>query len=143
MNFKNHILYRLSAKLLITASLLCVCFGNGIHVHTVFDQFSDHGDIHVYVHAHTADANHDHELELDENNDHQHPTATVDLNGTLSQNTVKTVFADENIYSEVGVISSVYSMKEVNPLYMNLPPPDFIIVSEYFNSLSLRGPPLG
>lgn len=139
----NYILFKLSAKLLIAASVLYVLFGNGTHVHTVFDQFTDHGHIHVYVHAHDADTKHDHNSGFDGKDDHQHPTATIDLDGTLSQKTVFKVITVENIFTEAGVIPSIYSMKEVNPLYLDLPPPDFLISTEYYYTLSLRGPPLG
>ncbi len=139
----NHILYKFSANLLIVASVLCVLFGNGTHVHTVFDQFSDHGDMHVYMHSHHADTNHDHKSDFDGKDDHQHSTATVDLDGTLSQKTVYKVLTDQNIFTESGEIPSIYSMKELNPLYLDLPPPDFLILPEYFYSSSLRGPPIG
>lgn len=142
MENNNHILFKLSAKLLIVASVFCVLFGNSTHVHTVFDHFKDHGHIHVYVHAHDA-VNHDHNSEFDGKDDHQHPTASVELDGTLSQKTVNKVLIDEIIFTEAGLIPSMYVVKEANPLYLDLPPPDFLILSEYFYSLSLRGPPLG
>lgn len=139
----NCILFRLSAKLVIAASVLCVLFGNGTHVHAVFDNFSDHGNIHTYLHTHPADANHDHKSEFDGKDDHQHPIATIDLDGTLSQKTVYKVLTVENIFTEAGVTPSIYSIKEMNPLYFDLPPPDFLISTEYYYTLSLRGPPLG
>lgn len=70
---------------MIAASVLCVLFGNGTHLHTVFDHFSEHSDIHIYVHAHPADASHGHTPEFDDNETHLHPTATVELEGRLTQ----------------------------------------------------------
>lgn len=122
---------------------MCVLFGNGTHVHTVSDHLSDHGDKHVYMHSHHADTNHEHKSEFDGKDDHQHRIATVDLDGTLSHETVNKVFTDKNILTEAGGIPSIYSMKELNPLYLDLPPPDLIILPDHLNSLSLRGPPIG
>ena len=142
VNSNNHI-FRISAKLLIAASFLCVLFGNGTHMHSVFDHFSDHGDIHAYVHAHTAESNHDHTSEFDEKDTHQHPTATIELEGTLTHKSVMKVSSDENTSNEAGVIPVAHSYKTVNPLFSDLPPPDLIFLSDHFSSHSLRGPPVG
>lgn len=143
MSLHNHILFKISAKLLIAASVLCVLFGNGTHVHSVFDHFSDLGEIHIYVHAHPADSNHNHNSGLDGKDTHQHPTVTIDLEGTLTQKTVNKAFTDEVISTEAGEIPSVHNKKEVNPLFLDLPPPELLILSDLFSSHSLRGPPLG
>lgn len=143
----SHILFKLSAKLLIAASLFCVLFGNGTHLHSVFDHFLDHGHIHAYVHAHPADSNYDHNYnyaeEFDREDAHQHPTATIDLEGILAPKTVDIVFSDEINFTEAGEIPSVHNIKEVNPLFLDLPPPDPLVLSIHFSSFSLRGPPLG
>lgn len=142
VNLNNNI-FRISAKLLIAASVLCVMFGNGAHLHPFFDHISDHGDIHAYMHAHPADSDHDHAKEFDGKDDHQHATATVDITATLTQKTVSKSFTNDHIINEAGVIPSVHSRKEVNPLFLDLPPPDLLVLSVHFSSLSLRGPPLG
>jgi len=139
----SHILFKLSANLLIAAIALCVMFGNGTHVHTVFDHFSDHGDIHAFVHVHPVDSKDDHNPEFDDEDTHQHPTATVELAGTLTQKTSNKVFSDTDGFSAVGGFTRSHVLKEQNPELLDLPPPDFIVSPQYFSSLFLRGPPLG
>jgi hypothetical protein len=138
-----HFLYKSTIKLLIIASVLCVLFGNGTHIHSVFDHFSDHGDLHSYVHAHPADSNHSHNRELDDKGAHQHPTATIDLAGTLIQKASSKVivFSNEAYVNVEGV--SIHFFRQHNPVFLDLPPPDFILSPEFDSSLSLRGPPLG
>jgi hypothetical protein len=173
VKIRTNILFNLSAHLLIGAVVFCVLFGSGAHVHTVFDLFEEHvhkhghehkqvhehglehghehkharahnhAHIHVFVHSHNAHTKHDHSSGLGENDDHQHPIATVDIEGTLSQKSVNKVLADQTITTIAGVIPSLVGMKELSPLYLDLPPPDDVICPEYSHFFSLRGPPLG
>lgn len=139
----NHILFKLSAKLLITAVVLCVLFGNGTHLHTVFNHLSDHVDFHAFVHAHHVDTNHNSAEEFDKKDTHQHPTVSIDLEGTLTQKTVHKAYTEENFFTVAGEFPGVHSTKEVNEIFLDLPPPDLLILSDHYYSLSLRGPPTG
>lgn len=141
----NNKLFKLCAKLLIIASMLCVLFGNGTHIHAVFDHIFDHGDVHVFVHSHSdaPSQDHNHTDESDDINTHNHPTATVDLAGTMIQNTTNTFYGTTDIFSASGVSSSHSISETPNPLFLDLPPPDDLYQSWYFSSYSLRGPPLG
>lgn len=139
----SHILFKLSAYLLIAAIALCVMFGNGTHVHTAFDHFSDHGDIHASVHAHHADTNYDRVTEFDGKDEHQHHTATVDLVGTFSQKTSLKSFSGITNILAVGEFSRFHILKEQNPILLDLPPPDLLLPPRHFSSLTSRGPPLG
>lgn len=139
----NNILFKLFAKLLIVTSVLCVLFGNGAHVHTIFDHLSDHGDIHAYVHAHPSDITHDHKPGLNNDDAHQHPTATVDLTGTLTQKTTSRSSIDTDLFSASVFLGSHTIQQTLISLYLDLPPPDHLYHSNHFSPYSLRGPPLG
>ena len=143
MKTNNHILFKLSAKLLISATVLIVLFGNGTQVHAVFNHFLDLGDFHAYVHAHPADADHNQANEFDGKDDHQHTTVTIELDGTLNQKVVHQNYTDENFSTVAVGLSCNQDIADANPVFLDLPPPDFLVESDHLYSLSLRGPPLG
>jgi len=157
----NHILFKLSARLLIIASILCVLFGYGTHLH--INVAFDHGDIqaHTIVHVHSNSSHpptaqgHDHtpnhhtnpkndatHTEHDQTQLHQHDTATVDLAGTLSQN-ASTAYSDHtNLFSAPAVLAGLFDAHTISVWYLDLPPPDLLWHSDSYSSFSLRGPPL-
>ncbi|WP_428236511.1 hypothetical protein [Gracilimonas sp.] len=141
----NHILFKSAANLVIVASILCVLFGNGLHVHALFDHIFDHGDVHAFVHIHSneQDQNHSHAKEFDDKDAHRHPTATVELTGTLNQKTTNKVSTNTELFSSPAVLSSQRTLQSPILLYLDLPPPDHLYQSNHFSSYSLRGPPLG
>ena len=145
INLTQKIAFKQTARLLLVASVLCVFFGNGVHVHAIFDHVFDHGDVHAFVHSHSKDQsqNHSHEEEVDDKDAHQHPTATVDLTGTLSQKTTSKASTSTELYSASGISSSQKIVRSTIPLYLDLPPPDHLFQQNHFSSYSLRGPPLG
>lgn len=134
-----------TARLLIVATVLCVFFGSGVHVHALFDHLFDHGDVHTFVHSHSSDQtqNHSHAEEFDGKDEHQHPTATVNLTGTITQKTTGKVLTNIEIFSASGVLSSRKNAQSSVLLYLDLPPPDHLFQSNHLSSHSLRGPPLG
>lgn len=125
--------------------MLCVFFGNGVHVHALFDHMFEHGDVHAFVHSHSEDQtqNHGHAKEIDDKGAHQHPTATVDLTGTLTQKTTSKASTNTELFSTPAVLSSQRSLQSVILLYLDLPPPNHLYQSNPFSSFSPRGPPLG
>jgi len=145
---KKSTFFKLSANLLIIASVVCVLFGNGTHLHSVFDHFSDHGDIHIHLHAHSSDSGvedtgHAHSSDLDDRDAHEHPTATVDLNGTISQKTSNSSFDIEISSLAVGLFTEFSFVQEYSLEFQNLPPPKTPHSTDFFSSLLLRGPPVG
>lgn len=138
-------MFRHTARILIVASVLCVIFGNGVHVHAMFGHIFDHGDVHAFVHSHSGDQtqNHSHSKEFDDKDAHQHPTATVDLTATLTQETISKLTTINDIYSSSGILSVCGVSKTLNPLCLDLPPPDLLYYPDYYSSKSTRGPPLG
>ena len=143
ISFAKHVVFKQTAYLLIIGSLLIVLFGSGLHLHSVFDHFFGHGDIHTFVHAHPANSDIDHNPEFDEKDAHQHPTATVDLTGTLTQNSKNNALHLTDIMTVSWVLSSQLFSQTPAFFFTDLPPPDFLHPSNYFPPLSLRGPPLG
>ncbi|MBD3617697.1 MAG: hypothetical protein HUJ22_14155 [Gracilimonas sp.] len=134
---------KFTINLVLIALFLCTLFGNGLHLHSIFNHLFDHGDIHTYVHVHPVDTDHSHNLEFDDKDAHQHPTATVDLTGTLTQKTTTKAFSERNILFEFVESPRVPKIIDQNPELLDLPPPDFINSPEDFPPLFLRGPPLG
>jgi hypothetical protein len=141
----ENIAFKQTARLLIVASILCVFFGNGVHVHTMFDHLFDHGNVLAFVHSHSddQDQNHSHAEEFDEKDAHQHPTATVDLTGILTQKTTNKASTSTDSFSFQGFLSSYSISQSPILLYLDLPPPDHLYQFNHFSSTSLRGPPLG
>jgi hypothetical protein len=139
------IAFKQTARLLIVASVLCVLFGNGVHVHALFDHMFEHGDVHAFVHSHSDDQsrNHSHAKEFDDKDAHQHPTATVDLTGTLTQKTTNKAYTNTDFFSAPDISSSKRTLQSPILLYLDLPPPDHLYQSNHFSSYSLRGPPMG
>lgn len=145
IKINENIAFKQTARLLIVASILCVFFGNGVHVHALFDDLFEHGDVHAFVHSHSENhvQNHSHEEEFDEKDTHQHPTATVDLTGTLNQKTISKASTNTRLFSVPAVFSSQRTLESPILLYLDLPPPDHLYQFNHFSSYSLRGPPLG
>lgn len=142
--FKKPSTYKkITVKLILTAIFICILFGNGLHLHSVFNHLFDHGDIHAYVHIHSSDSSDEHNPEFDDKDAHQHPTATVDLTGTLTQKTSNKAFSERNILFEFVESPRVPKIIDQNPELLDLPPPDFINSPENSPPLFLRGPPLG
>jgi len=139
------IAFKTTARLLVVASVLCVFFGNGVHVHAIFDHMFEHGDVHAFVHSHSEDQtqNHNHAEEFDNKDAHQHPTATVDLKGTITNKTTSKASTNTELYSTPGALSSQKIVRSPIPLYLDLPPPNHLFQQNHFSSYSRRGPPLG
>jgi hypothetical protein len=141
--FKKPSTYKkITAKLILTAIFICILFGNGLHLHSVFNHLFDHGDIHAYVHIHSSDSSDEHNPEFDDKDAHQHPTATVQLTGTLTQKTTSKASTNTDIFSVSGALSSRKTSQFPRLHYLDLPPLDLFYQSNHFSSLSLRGPPL-
>ena len=140
---RTNTITKISAKWLIVASLLCVLFGNGVHIHSLLDHIFDHGDIHVFVHAHDHQHNSDHEdHDKSDPETEQHDVAKVDLNGVLSQSRIQ-LTADDFVSQFVAVIPEMEQLDNSETIEeLNLPPPD-VSYSDFLPlSNSLRGPPL-
>lgn len=140
---RQHRITKISAKLLIIASLVCVLFGNGVHVHSLMDHIFDHGDVHVVVHAHdhpnntSKEERHTSDREKDD-----HQVAKVDLTGILSQSRLSVSHPDLITPIVAVVLEWDFPASSDNVFELDLPPPeiDYPVFSP--SSFSLRAPPL-
>jgi len=70
--------------LIVAATLFCVLFGQGTHLHDLDIHISSHLDVHAHVHAHES---HDEPMQTDQSEDdtHQHVVSKAsDIIGTLT-----------------------------------------------------------
>ena len=130
------------ALLVAAASIFCVLFGQGTHIHQLDLHVDDHFDVHVHIHAHES---HNEPLQADsEAENHQHEVSTAsDINGTLT-----TPFNVKTDLKALAVISLDTGFSPVNreldetPTLFDLPPPRPVLSQYYLSSFSHRGPPI-
>lgn len=129
---------------MVVATLFCVLFGQGTHLHDLDIHISGHLDIHAHLHAHES---HDQPMQTNHNQEgkkHQHKVSTAsDIIGTLAPSIQ--VKSDMNVEP---VISSVAAGKLINqkfeeiPTLFDLPPPSPVSNQYHLSSFSRRGPPI-
>lgn len=136
---------KVCANLILIGFSLSILFGQGIHFHTIFDHLFDHGDIHVYVHSHShsADNGRDHGSGYDFEDSHNHPISTLNLKSVRT--TTPQHYSIQLTQSFVAVISGDIESNadDLQPTYLDLPPPDLISDLYHHYSISLRAPPVG
>lgn len=142
----DHITKKITSALICAGLVFSVLFGQGTHLHSIFDHLFDHGDIHLYVHSHSHSQSADHEHEgsgYDLEDSHNHPISKLNLKS------VRTATHQQNGFqlspSFAGVISSdsEFTVDDLHETYLNLPPPDHISSLYQKYSFSLRAPPVG
>lgn len=134
---QDHIMFKLTAKLLLVSSFLCILFGSGLHIHPIFD----HGELHAAVHAHSSDVVTTGEM-LSEDSPSQHQVSSVELTGVLSHNQKTTVDSPTTlVFSSVFAGLIYYPQKQPLTLF-DLPPPKHVPTLYHLSSFSLRGPPV-
>ncbi|NIT58441.1 MAG: hypothetical protein GWN00_20095, partial [Aliifodinibius sp.] len=81
----KHIVKSITSLLIVAATLFCVLFGQGTHLHDFAIHISSHFDVHAHVHAHES---HSEQSQADRNqadDAHQHEVSTAsDIIGTLT-----------------------------------------------------------
>ncbi len=138
----DHTAFKKAANLLIFGSMLCILFGEGTHLHSVFDHFSDHGDIHAGVHAHSSNEVQA-ESSFNGEKDHRHEVASADIDGVLAQSVKSRVELTRAFAVPPFPIDLVSHLNNQPSVFFNLPPP-VKVASQYSSlSFSLRAPPLG
>tara|TARA_R110000868_G_scaffold1211_2_gene9369 strand:+ start:96229 stop:96666 length:438 start_codon:yes stop_codon:yes gene_type:complete len=140
--YKNSIT-KISARLLLVASLLFVWFGNGVHIHSQISHIFDHGDVHVYVHVHdNSDSGSQNDHHASNPEDDQHIVATVDLFGVLSQS--RTLATQTDLMTSIVTVVPDWDFNAGSVIVyeFNLPPPDKSSSEFLSSSFSLRAPPL-
>lgn len=128
--------------MIVGASIFCVLFGQGTHIHQLDIHIDDHFDVHVHIHAHES---HNEPYQADSDHaSHQHEVSTAsDINGTLTSSLkVKyDVKTDRIISLNIG-FNLINRELDETPTLFDLPPPRSVSSQYYLSSFSRRGPPI-
>lgn len=133
------------SNLIVIGFLLSIMFGQGIHLHTIFDNLFDHGAFHVYVHSHSHSPDYEHEdgFGYDLEDSHNHPISTLNLKSVRTNTPQQNIIQLSQSFASVILGNSESTADELNPTYLDLPPPDRISNLYHRYSFSLRAPPVG
>jgi hypothetical protein len=144
--FKNnkHIVKITTGLLIVAATLFCVLFGQGAHLHDLDIHISSHLDVHAHFHAHES---HDGQTQADhkeEDDTHQHEVSTAsDIIGTLTS--PYQVSPDMQSFIVIGMDAgsdAVNVTLRLSPTLFDLPPPRPAGNQYHLSSFSRRGPPI-
>ncbi|MDZ7682661.1 MAG: hypothetical protein U5J63_13350 [Fodinibius sp.] len=140
----THIVKIATGLLIVAATLFCVLFGQGAHLHDLDIHISSHFDVHAHVHAHES---HDEQTQADHNqedNTHQHEVSTAnDIIGTLTS--PYQVSPEMQSFIAVGLDagSDAFNLRlQQSPTLFALPPPRPMPNQYHLSSFSRRGPPI-
>ena len=130
--------------LIVAATLFCVLFGQGAHLHDLDIHISSHLDVHAHVHAHES---HDEPMQADhdqEDDTHQHEVSTAnDIIGTLTSPYQVSPDVQSFIILGLDTESDVVNLtSQQSPTLFDLPPPRPIGNQYHLSSFSRRGPPI-
>jgi len=132
--------------LIVAATLFCVLFGQGTHLHDLDIHISSHLDVHVHLHAHES---HDEPMQADQNeeeNNHRHEVSTAsDIIGTLTSSfQVRPVIVSYVVPFSVdlGPVNTINPVLQQSPTLFDLPPPRAVPNRYHLTSFSRRGPPI-
>ena len=130
--------------LIVAATLFCVLFGQGAHLHDLDIHISSHLDVHAHVHAHES---HDEQTQADHNQDddtHQHEVSTAnDIIGTLTSPHQVSPDVQSFIVLDLDAGSKAVNLTlRQSPTLFDLPPPRMIADQYHLSSCSRRGPPI-
>lgn len=144
--FKNnkHIVKITTGLLIVAATLFCVLFGQGAHLHDLDIHISSHLDVHAHFHAHES---HDEQNQADHNEEddtHQHEVSTAnDIIGTLtSPYQVSPDIQSFMVLCLDAGSDAVNVTLRLSPTLFDLPPPRPAGNQYHLSSFSRRGPPI-
>jgi len=144
--FKNnkHIVKITTGLLIVAATLFCVLFGQGAHLHDLDIHISSHLDVHAHFHAHES---HDEQTQADHNEEddtHQHEVSTAnDIIGTLtSPYQVSPDIQSFMVLCLDAGSDAVNVTLRLSPTLFDLPPPRPAGNQYHLSSFSRRGPPI-
>lgn len=140
----KHIVKITTGLLIVAATLFCVLFGQGTHLHDLDIHIGSHFDVHAHLHAHDS---HDEPFQNDHNqddSDHRHKVKTAsDIIGTLtSQVQVKNDKITDVVFSPVTCTKLADPKLSETPFLFALPPPRPVFNQYHLSSFSHRGPPI-
>ncbi len=140
---RNEHIVKMTGLLVVAATLFCVLFGQGTHLHDLGIHISSHFDVHVHLHAH---ASHDEPMQADhnDNNTHQHEVSTAsDIIGTLtSPNQVRPDIQSNVVFALDSEPETTNPRLQQFPTLFDLPPSRQVLNQYHLSSFSRRGPPI-
>lgn len=127
--------------MIVGASIFCVLFGQGTHIHQLDVHIDEHFHVHVHIHAHES---HNEPIQAaSEGDNHQHKVSTAsDINGTLTPpiNIETDLKALAVLSRDTGFSPLNRELDETTTLF-DLPPPRSVLSQYCLSSFSHRGPP--
>jgi len=143
-NSNKHTTKIATSLLIVAATLFCVLFGQGAHLHDLDIHISSHLDVHAHLHAHQS---HDEPMQANHNQEddtHQHEVSTANnIIGTLTS--PYQLSPDVQLFIVVGLDAgsdAVNVMFQQSPTLFDLPPPRPAGNQYHLSCLSRRGPPI-
>ena len=140
----KHIFKSITGLFIAAATLFCILFGQGTHLHDLEIHISSHLDIHAHVHAHES---HDEQTQTNqnqENNTHQHEVSTAnDIIGTLTSHyQVSSDIQPIIVFGFDAGSESNSPRLQQSPILFDLPPPRPAGNQYHLSSFYRRGPPI-
>jgi hypothetical protein len=144
--FKNnkHIVKINTGLLIVAATLFCVLFGQGAHLHDLDIHISSHLDVHAHVHAHESPSEQTQADHNEEDDTHQHDVRTAtDIIGTLTSPYQVSPEIQSFIVLGLDTGSDAVNVTlQHSPTLFDLPPPRPAGNQYHLSSFSRRGPPI-
>lgn len=140
----KHIVKIFAGLLILVATLFCMLFGQGAHLHDLDIHISSHLDVHAHVHAHESN---DEETQADHNEEddnHQHEVSMADnIIGTLTSPYQVSPDIQPVIVLGMDAGSDAFNLRlQQSSTLFDLPPPRPVVNQYHLSSFSLRGPPI-
>ena len=140
----KHIVKNTTGLLIVAATLFCVLFGQGAHLHDLDIHISSHLDVHAHVHAHES---HGEQTQADSNKEsdtHQHEVSTANnIIGTLTSPYQVSPDIQSFIVLDLDAGPDAVNLTlQQSPTLFDLPPPRPAGNQYHLSSFFLRGPPI-
>ena len=130
--------------LIVVATLFCVLFGQGAHLHDLDIHIGSHLDVHAHVHAHESHSEQTQTNQNQEDDTHKHEVSTSnDIIGTLTSPYQVSPDVQSFVVLGLDVGSDAVNLTlQQSPTLFDLPPPTPAGNQYHLFSLSQRGPPI-
>lgn len=140
----KHIVKTIAGLLVVAATLFCVLFGQGAHLHDLDIHISSHLDVHAHLHAHQDHNEQTQAHHNQEDDTHQHEVSTAsDIIGTITP--PHQLNSNIQSFTVLGLDSGSEALKlklQQSPTLFDLPPPRPAGNQYHLSSFFLRGPPI-
>ena len=140
----KHTIKSTTGLLIVAATLFCVLFGQGAHLHDIDIHIGSHLDVHAHIHAHESHSEQTQADHNQEDNTHQHEVSTAnDIIGTLTSPYQVTPDVQSFIVLGLDAGSEAVNLTlRLSPTLFDLPPPRPAGNQYRLSSFSRRAPPI-